>query len=509
MGGRCGSRSTPNALEVINGLGHSTAVPASAISEQFQRVCRDHGSTAAVYTFSTGTTITFADLGAECSAIAQVLTNLGVRRGAAVVSVVGNRPIFFSVVVACMKTGAALLPLGEATDAETATLIEQAGAVAVVTDRDLPLHAVREHSLGSGLRLLRLADHDNPPQYGSSVVLKLTSGSTHLPKAAIAGEMHLVNDGRHIIEAMGIEPTDINFACIPLSHSYALGNVVMPLLWQGTRVALRQSFNPTQFVRNVADSGATVFPGVPFMFERIKTLEPIDRLPPSLRLLITAGARIDPGTVSWFRRCLDHKVHSFYGSSETGGIAYDDSEDINDPLHVGHAMPETAIAIRQTLGGPSAGRIFVEGNAVASGYAQVEGDLVSVFNEGGFLTGDLGYLDGAGRLVLTGRVSPLVNVAGRKVDPSEVERRLLELPGIADARVLGMSCDTRGQQVVAFLILTDSTLTPLSIRQRCAETLSTHKIPRRFIFVDRFPVDARGKVDRHALQRLVSIPERE
>ena len=112
-----------------------------------------------------------------------------------------------------------------------------------------------------------------------------------------------------------------------------------------------------------------------------------------------------------------------------------------------------------------------------------------------------------GRLVLCGRVSALVNVAGRKVDPAEVERRLLDLPGIADARVLGMSCDTRGQQVVAFLVRTDAALTPLAIRQRCAETLSTHKIPRRYIFVDRFPVDARGKIDRRALERLVSTDD--
>jgi len=67
-----------------------------------------------------------------------------------------------------------------------------------------------------------------------------------------------------------------------------------------------------------------------------------------------------------------------------------------------------------------------------------------------------------------------------------------------------MPCDTRGQQVVAFLVRTDATLTPLAIRQRCAETLSTHKIPRRFIFIDRLPVDARGKIDRRALQRLAA-----
>jgi long-chain acyl-CoA synthetase len=488
-------------------------VPASAIGERFQRVCVDRASTSAVQTLSTGTTTTFADLAAECTSIERALTDLGVGRGASVVSFVGNRPIFFSMVVACMKAGVALVPLGEATDAEAAALIEQAGAVAVVTDRDLPNMlngAVREHSLGSGVRLLRLADRDDPPQYGSSVVLKLTSGSTDLPKAAIAAEMHLVNDGRHVIEAMGIEPTDINYTCIPLSHSYAIGNIVMPLLWQGTRVALRPSFNPAQFLRDVADSGATVFPGVPFMFERIKSLEPIDPLPASLRLLITAGARIGGGTVSWFRRRLDRKVHSFYGSSETGGIAYDDSEEVSDPLHVGRAMPETAITIRELERGESAGRVFVEGNAVASGYAHADDpDAVSAFSGGGFLTGDLGYLDAAGRLVLSGRVSLLVNVAGRKVDPAEVERRLLELPGIADARVLGMACDMRGQQVVAFLVRTDAALTPLAIRQRCAETLSAHKIPRRFVFVDRFPVDARGKIDRRALQRLASSADHE
>jgi acyl-CoA synthetase (AMP-forming)/AMP-acid ligase II len=489
----------------MTGLGHSTAVTTSAIGERFGRICRDRASAVAVHTLSTGTTTTFAELAAERTAIERGFIELGVERGAAVVSFVGNRPTFFSVVAACMEAGVALVPLGEATEAEAASLIEQARAVAVITDRHLPLDATREHALGSGVRLLRCADRDTRSEYGSSVVLKLTSGSTDLPKAAVAAEMHLVNDGRHIIAAMGIEPDDINFTCIPLSHSYAIGNVVMPLLLQGTRVALQPSFNPAQFVRDVADGGVTVFPGVPFMFERIKSLDGLERLPASLRLLITAGAPIDAGTVSWFRHHLDRKVHSFYGSSETGGIAYDDSEEVGDPLHVGRAMPETAIAIRQPERGSPVGRIFVEGNAVAYGYAHSEkGDRISAFTGGGFLTGDLGHFDGAGRLVLTGRVSAMVNVAGRKVNPAEVERRLLELPGIADARVLGMACDTRGQQVVAFLVRTDTALTPLAIRQQCAETLSTHKIPRRFVFVDRFPVDARGKIDRRALQRLAT-----
>src|SRR5439155_5877458 len=89
----------------------------------------------------------------------------------------------------------------------------------------------------------------------------------------------------------------------------------------------------------------------------------------SLRLLIPAGARIDASTVSWFRRQLDRKVHSFYGSSETGGISYDDSEGVTDPLHVGRPLPETMVTVRPPDGDTAAGRIFVRGNAVASRYA--------------------------------------------------------------------------------------------------------------------------------------------
>jgi long-chain acyl-CoA synthetase len=158
-------------------------------------------------------------------------------------------------------------------------------------------------------------------------------------------------------------------------------------------------------------------------------------------------------------------VHSFYGSSETGGIAYDDSDDVGEKVDVGRAMPETTVSIGQPVEGAEAGRIFVAGNAVTSGYANSDSDdSQSAFCEGGFLTGDIGYVNDLGRLILTGRISSLVNVSGRKVDPAEVQRKLLELAGIADAQVLGIACQTRGQELVAFVIRTDATLTPIAIR---------------------------------------------
>ena len=473
-----------------------------ALDERFRRVCLDFRSQPAVHDLTEGRSFTFGDLHEKYLAIGRALRLLRIEAGSTIVSLVGNRPIFFPLTAACMAARTTLIPLGETTDEEAISVIASSGARAIVTDRTLSVSSADEVAIADRIRAIALSKVSAPAHYGESVVLKLTSGSTDVPKAAVAGVEHLVNDGRHVVEAMAIGASDINFACIPLSHSYALGNVVMPLLLQGTAVVLRQSFNPTQFLTDVKSTGATVFPGVPFMFDRLRTL-PIGRLPARLRLLVTAGARIDPATVRWFHQSLGRKIHSFYGSSETGGIAYDDSDAVTEPLDVGRPMPETAIDIRHP-DRTGAGRVFVSGTAVATAYADERAnDSDSGFADGGFITGDIGYFDDRARLVLTGRVSTLINVAGLKVDPAEVERALRELPGVADVRVMAASCDRRGQQLVAFVV-SDQPMTPVDLRQRCAKTLSPHKIPRQFVFLDQFPVDARGKMDRRALEALAA-----
>jgi long-chain acyl-CoA synthetase len=110
-------------------------------------------------------------------------------------------------------------------------------------------------------------------------------------------------------------------------------------------------------------------------------------------------------------------------------------------------------------------------------------------------------LDHDGRLVLTGRLSPLVNVAGRKVDPAEVER-VLALPTSTTRRRdrlpharAGVGGVRAGRERVAYTV---------ALRRSCAQTLSPYKIPRRFIFLERWPVDSRGKVDKRALEALAS-----
>ena len=330
---------------------------------------------------------------------------------------------------------------------------------------------------------------------------------------------HLVNDGRHMIEAMGIAPADVNFACIPLSHSYALGNIVMPLLLQGTGVALRQSFNPSQVMADVESTGATIFPGVPFMFDRFRALD-IDRLP--------AGSACSsrPARASIPPRCCGsgnrsgRKIHSLLRQQRNRGHrlrrrrrgdrpaqrrAADAGNDGRDPASRWQPARD-AFSSRARRWPPPTPRTAPPVRTPTRPARTTT--RPAAFVDGGFLTGDMGYFDEGGRLVLTGRVSPSINVAGLKVDPTEIERMLRALPGVADVRVMGASCDRRGQQLVAFIV-SDQALTSVDIRQRCARMLSPHKIPRQFIFLDQLPLDARGKMDRRALEALAAAPASE
>ena len=467
---------------------------ASEIADAFNRTCRDRRSDVAIAWLAESRGITFSDIHDEYLQMLASFRRLGIRAGDCIVSAVGNHPAFFPLLAAAMETGAALLPLGEATEAETLAILDKSGAAAIV----------RIDTIDRGVSVVRVRDQPPADQYGRSVVIKLTSGSTDLPKATLAGERAVIADARSITSGMTIRPNDINLAVIPLSHAYAIGNIVVPLILQGTRAALRPTFNPAQFADDARVSGATVFAGVPFMFDRLRGSIDETPLPSSLRLLITPGARIDPETVRWFH-ARGRKLHSFYGASETGGITYDETDALPELLHVGRPLPGVTIDMVPESAVSEGGRVFVKSGGMANGYATTSAsDEAAAFQNGGFLTGDVGHLNGDGQLVLTGRVSPLVNVAGRKVDPAEIERVLTNLPDVADARVVGIDCATRGQELVAFVRPPSPSLTPLSLRRSCARTLSPYKIPRRFIFLEQWPVDARGKVDKRALQALAT-----
>ena len=175
--------------------------------------------------------------------------------------------------------------------------------------------------------------------------------------------------------------------------------LVMPLLLSGTAISLRGAFVPQCISEDARRVGARHLPGAPFMFAHWIDHPPRDGWPPTLTRLVSAGAPLESDTADRFRHAFGVKVRPFYGTSETGGIAFDDSADSSGPGFVGQPLPGVAIKLLPEAGITAGGRVHVQSSAVSSGYTDHRNEL---FTDGGFLTGDLATLDARGGLNLRG-----------------------------------------------------------------------------------------------------------
>ena len=319
--------------------------------------------------------------------------------------------------------------------------------------------------------------------------LKLTSGTSGAPRAVRFRAAQLLADCEAVCDTMGIGADDVNFGVIPWSHSYGFSNLVTPLLCRGVRVVVCEELLPRALLDGLVRSGATVFPGLPVIFQKLAELDcaPL----PKLRLCISAGAPLSAATAEKFHARLGLKLHSFYGSTECGGIAYDACEEAVPEGCVGEPMRGVRLAHDE-----ASGRIEVRGPAVGEGYFP-EADA-EVLGGGRFVPGDLVRRAPQG-FVLAGRVSDFINVAGRKLNPAEVEACLRKMDGVRDAVVFGVPSALRGEEPVACIV---GDVSAAALRQFCTANLAAWQVPRDFWIVEALPFNERGKLSRRALAEM-------
>jgi long-chain acyl-CoA synthetase len=291
---------------------------------------------------------------------------------------------------------------------------------------------------------------------------------------------------------MGIGENDLNFGIIPISHSYGFSNLLTPLLVRGVAVVLSRDRVPRAIIRNLEHSGATVFPGMPVFYQAFADIADVPRLP-KLRLCISAGAPLSNVVAKQFREKFGLPIHSFYGSSECGGICYDRCATGSDEAVVG--TPMNGVNIEPLQPDAKITQVRVRSAAVGDRYFPKpdEGKL----GDGAFTPDDLLSQSSQGWKIV-GRVSDLINVAGKKVNPAEVEAELLTVPGVRDAIVFGRTSSLRHQEVAA-CVVADSEVSENDLLKICRRRLSSWQAPKRIFLLDQLPVNERGKVSRRDL----------
>jgi len=334
--------------------------------------------------------------------------------------------------------------------------------------------------------------HERPALPADARLIKLTSGSTGLPKGIVTSDANLLADCASICASMDIRPDDVNFGAIPMSHSYGFSNLVMPLLAQGTAVVISNQYMPQSVIDLCNDYACTVVPLIPMVFEHLSNLPHDDGMFATARTFLSAGAPLPPATSRRFRERFGEPIHSFYGCSECGGITYDRRGAAVERGSVGSALDGVELSI-------DSARLIVRSDSVALGYLH-DVSAFHPFEPRTFVTDDIAEIVDDD-VVLTGRISDLINTAGKKVNPREVEQIILQMEGVRQVKVYGAPAGARGD-VVAAAIVGSPDVTRERVRLYCAARLSAHKVPRIVKLIEQLPVDERGKVKRAALATL-------
>lgn len=365
----------------------------------------------------------------------------------------------------------------------------KAGAVVVPLDAAEPPLAQRQ--LAASLRAAfwwdgkKLDALPRPKRFRDPAIclIKLTSGTTGKPRALVFTAEQLLADGRQVTTTMGIRPRDLNYALIPLGHSYGLGNLTLPLLAHGVPLVCGAAPLPHAVAADFARWKPTVFPGVPAMWRALAASDVALR---SLRLAISAGAPLAPDVARDFAARFDRRLHSFYGSSETGGIAYDRSGVATFAGEVGRAMH--GVALTKLPGARlrvKSAAVFTHRNRHRAGQA------------GTWIMPDRVAFSARGGLTLLGRRGTTVKIAGRRINLAEVSDRLRRLAHVRDVWV-GVSAGP--DPVLGAVVATNRTASEL--RAALLTDTAAWKVPKKLLVVPALPCTARGKADTRALQSL-------
>jgi long-chain acyl-CoA synthetase len=473
-------------------------VPGDVIVGAFERLAARRASDA--ITVSQGRSVSLGQLDSLARAVAT-----GIAQVAAPGGLVGlaapNGPAFLAGFLALRRAGQAALLLDPlAPSEEHSRAVAEIGASGI-----LRCEAPWPASHGD-FRLLQGARKEQWAMLRSDIaVVKLTSGSTGVPRGVAMRAETLLADEVALWSTMGLRDDDRLLAAIPLSHSYGFTTLALSALVRGLTLVLPSDQGPFAPLAAARGLDATVFPTVPAWLGGVLRMSQPPAWPSVVRLVISAGAALSSGAAAQFREIYDMPVHAFYGSSECGGICYDREGGAAERGTVGSPVDGARITLRH-LGQKDSeeGLVIVESAAVAETYLP---EPEARLGAGRFETSDVGSWQG-GELTLRGRVDRVINVRGQKVDPTEVEMVLAALQGVVEVVVIGIPSPERGNEIVRAVVACPSGQVDYEdVAAWCRPRLADYKVPRSVVIVDTIPRTSRGKIDRSALVDL-HCPER-
>ncbi|MFF1279066.1 beta-ketoacyl synthase N-terminal-like domain-containing protein, partial [Streptomyces marokkonensis] len=516
-----------------------TEKPRVALVRPLHEILTDHARTRPdARAFQDGRrSVTYGALERRTRFLAGHLVARGVGRGDRVLLRMGNRVEMVESYLAVARAGAVGVPVDpKSSDAELTHHLTDSGARTVITGvAQLPQveRTLRGDSLDGGLIVVG-ADGPVPGATGfehlaltppasdarddlgldETAWILYTSGTTGRPKGVVSTQRKsLWATAACTATILGLSADDRVVWPMPLHHAASHNIGVLATLAVGASAYVLEGSAPDEIIETVRSERASFLVNSPSTYRRMVELAREDGVElPGLRVCMAAGSVCPPELHEDFEATFGIRLVDSYGSSETGGaITTQAPAGARVPGSCGTPLPGLTLRLTDPRTGEEVaagqeGEIWVDSPATMIGYHNDPDATRAVLVDGWYRTGDLGRLDPAGRLTITGRTKELIIRGGENIHPAEVERVLTGVPGVAEAAVAGKSHDVLGEVPVAYLVPGPDGPDGIDagrLLETCRRELSYFKVPDEFHVVDAIPRTSSGKTAR---RRLADLP---
>jgi long-chain acyl-CoA synthetase len=491
---------------------------ASILSESAEK----HGDRIAVKLDDVELNYTIMNEGAK--RVAGLLKAKGLERGDRVGIMLPNVPFFPSVYYGVLRLGCVVVPMNVLLKArEVRFYLEDSGAKLVFAWHGFA-EAAEASAAEAGAECV-LVDPEKFPQLviaqdpveeladtdsGDTAVILYTSGTTGQPKGAELTHANLKRNAEVSSKLVDLSHEDVALGALPLFHSFGQTCTMNAVVATGAMMTQLPRFEPDKALEIIERDRATIFQGVPTMYNAILHSDKRDQFDTSsLRACMSGGSAMPGELMRNFEEAFDTKILEGYGLSETSPVAsFNHLDRERKPGSIGTPIEGVEMKLvdddGNEAGDGEVGEIVVRGHNVMKGYWQREDATLEAIKDGWFYTGDMGKIDEDGYFFIVDRKKELIIRGGYNVYPREVEEVLYEHPAVQEAAVVGVGDEKLGEEVAAAVVLKKGEhVTESDLRAFVKERVASYKYPRKIWFADELPKGPTGKI----LKREIEVPQ--
>ena len=510
------------------------------LSEKLHQTALKKADKPAYYFMDQSTT--YQELDAAVTKFADELHKLGVSKGDNIALLLGNSPHFIISLYGALRAGATVIPVNPIyTPDEIGYILNNGDVKAVVAlDKLIPLlermdpvlssvqnyiicetqpdngdarHLTIYPKMKSFTEMLATGDlqfigPELDPE--DTAIILYTSGTTGKPKGAMLSHKNIYSNASDTGEYLNISENDRVVTTLPMFHVFSLTVVVnAPLLSGGTLLIVPQ-FSPKEIFRIIKKYEATVFAGVPTMFNflyqypegKAEDLQ-------SLRFCISGGSALPVSLLESFEAKFDVTISEGYGLSEASPVTC--FNPLNRPRKAGsigtnivNVENKVVNELGEEVPVNEVGELIVRGPNVMKGYYKMPEESAAVLKDGWLYTGDLARRDEEGYFFIVDRKKEMIIVGGYNVYPREVEEVLYAHPEVIEAAAIGVPDPNQGEVVQCFVVKKNEQLTEQELIAYCLEHLAKYKVPKSIEFLEELPKNTTGKILRRSLKAQVT-----